>query len=164
MAANKPKTHLQEAEKLTADGFVDLYEIRLKTVNTILRIKNNNSVTYLGNFYEGFPCEMSGEKRSSDDEESRPQLRIMNPEGVFNSLVRSRLLDQATVIRRRALLAHVTGNVNIFQQRMWYVSRPSEVIAGQSVTLELRGMTEGPNIQIPARMFIPPAFPMVRLR
>lgn len=164
MAANKPVSHLQEAEKLTADALVDLYEFRLRTENVTIRFKNDTGSSWLGNFYEGFALEMSGEKRSAEDEESRPRMRIFNPEGIFNSLIRQSLLDRATVTRRRVLLKHLEGNVAISQNRMWYVSRVSEVIAGQSVQLELRSMTEGPNFMIPARQYIPPAFPMVRLR
>lgn len=164
MTANRPIEHLREAEKLTADALIDLYEIQLRTESATIRVKNDSPATYLGQFYEGFPIEITGESRSAEDEEARPRLRVMNPEGVFNSLVRQKLLDRATVIRRRVLLQHLEQDVAIFQQRMWYVSRISEVLAGQSVQMELRSMTEGPNFMIPARMYMPPSFPMVRLR
>jgi hypothetical protein len=87
----------------------------------------------------------------------------MNPFGIFNSAAKKGQIDRATVIRRRVLRRHVEADVNIFEQRMWYVGRVRELISGQSISLELRNMTEGANFQIPCRMFIPPDFPMVTL-
>ncbi|WP_353645772.1 hypothetical protein [Mesorhizobium sp. WSM2239] len=155
---------MADAQKLTADAHIDLFEIQLRTEPVTLRFTDSITRTWQGNLYEMFGIAISGEKRSAEDEESRPTLQVINPEGLFNSLVRQRLLDRATIIRRRVLLAHIEADVPIFQQRMWYVSRIADVTAGQSITMELRSMSEGPNVRLPARQFIPPDFPMVRLR
>ncbi|TGV50635.1 hypothetical protein EN803_41090, partial [Mesorhizobium sp. M2D.F.Ca.ET.160.01.1.1] len=39
--ANKPLEHMQDAQKLTADGYVNLYEIQLKTEPVILRLTDS---------------------------------------------------------------------------------------------------------------------------
>ncbi|TGT64095.1 MULTISPECIES: hypothetical protein [unclassified Mesorhizobium] len=161
--ANKPLEHMQDAQKLTADGYVNLYEIQLKTEPVILRLTDSVSRKWQGQDWEMFGVQISGEKRSADGEETRPQLQFINPEGVFSTLVRQRLLDRATVIRYRLLREHYEGDVQIYQRRMWWISRISNVTAGQTIAAELRVMTEGPNSRIPARQFIPPEFPMVRL-
>ncbi|TPL42621.1 MULTISPECIES: hypothetical protein [unclassified Mesorhizobium] len=163
MTANKPIEHMADSQKLTADGKVNLYEIQLKTEPVILRLSDTVTRTWQGQVWEMFGVQLSGEKRSADDEETRPSLQLINPEGVFSTLVRQRLLDRATVIRYRLLREHYEGDVQIFQRRIWYISRIADVTAGQSITAELRVMTEGPNSRIPARQFIPPEFPMVRL-
>lgn len=160
---NKPIEHLTESQKLTADAYVNLYEIQLKTEPVILRLSDSVTRTWQGQNWEMFGVAISGEKRSADGEETRPQLQFINPEGVFSTLVRQRLLDRATIIRYRVLRSHYENDVQIYQRRMWYISRIANVTAGQSITAELRVMTEGPNSRIPARQFIPPEFPMVRL-
>ncbi|MBN7759786.1 hypothetical protein JYP52_01440 [Nitratireductor aquibiodomus] len=161
---NRPQEHLAESQKLTADAIINLYEIRLRTEPVTIRVCDSTTRFWQGNTYEQFGIQVTGEKRSADDEETRPRLQIINPEGVFSSMVRRRLLDRATVIRRRVLLQHIEEDVPIYQQRMWYVSRISDVTAGQSITMEMRHMSEGPNSRLPARQFIPPEFPMVRIK
>lgn len=164
MSLNKPISHMADAQKLTADSHVNLYEIQLRTEPVTLRFTDGPTVTWQGHEWEIFGIAISGEKRSADDQETRPTLQVINPDGLFNTLIRQRLLDRATVIRKRVLGQHITANVPIYQQNMWYVSRVADVTAGQSITVELRVMSEGPNVRIPARQFIPPDFPMVRLR
>lgn len=161
---NKPPSHISDSQKLTGDAYVNLYEIQLRTEPSTLRVCDSVDTTWQGNLYEQFGLALTGEKRSANDEEARPQLQIFNPEGLFNPLIRQRLLDRATIIRRKVLLKHIELDLPIYEQRMWYVSRVADATAGQSVTLELRSMIEGPNARVPARQYIPPEFPMVRLR
>lgn len=158
-----PITHLQEGQKLTATALVDLYQINLKNSVVVYRFKNDNTVSWQGFTYEGMACKMSGDSQMADAEETRPSLRILNPLGVFNESAKSGALDLAVVTRKRVLRTHLESNTNIFQQRMWYVGRISELISGQAITLDLRNMTDGPNFQIPVRMYIPPEFPMVQM-
>lgn len=163
MTSAAPVSHKQEAQKLTADALIDLYTITLKNQPVVFRFKNDNEVTWMGKKFEGMACRMTGDTQSADGEESRPVLQIMNPLGIFNSAAVKGQLDLAIVRRQRVRQDHIAGNVNIFQQRMWYVGRVRELISGQSITFELRNMTEGANFQIPVRMFAPPEFPMVSL-
>jgi phage-related protein len=163
MTSNAPVSHKQEAQKLTADAEIDLFTVTLKNLDVVFRFKNDNDVTWLGKKFEGMASRMTGDTQSADGEESRPTLQIMNPLGIFNAAAVKGQLDQAVVRRQRVLQKHVTNNTNIFTQRMWRISRVRELISGQSITFELRNMTEGANFQIPVRMFTPPEFPMVSL-
>ncbi|KQS84246.1 hypothetical protein [Rhizobium sp. Leaf383] len=163
MTSSAPLSHKQEAQKLSADGLVELYTIRLKNLPVIFRFKNNDEVTWRGLKFEGMACKLTGDNRSADGEESRPVIQIMNPLGVFNSAAVKGQLDLASVTRQRVRVDHIKNNVNISEQRMWYVGRIRELISGQSITFELRNMTEGANFQIPVRQFAPPEFPMVTL-
>ena len=106
---------------------------------------------------------MTGDSSSADGEESRPTLQIMNPLGIFNSAIISGNIDFAIVTRYTVLRRHIDNNSDIKQQRMWRVGRVKELISGQSVSLELRSMSEGPNFQIPVRQYIPPTFPTVSI-
>ena len=161
MTTTAPVSHLEEAQKLTAEALVDLYTITLKNMPVVFRFKNDDEATWQGLKFEGMATRMTGDNRSADGEESRPVLQIMNPLGIFNSAAVKGQLDLAVVKRQRVRRDHLLNNVNIFDQRMWRVGRVRELISGQSISLELRNMTEGANFQIPARMFTPPEFPMV---
>ena len=159
-----PVSHLQEAQKLEADALVDLFEIYIKGTSTVIRLKNENTVNWLGNDYEGVAIKLSGDARTADAEETKATIRIMNPEGIFNSFAFDGTLDMATVIRKRVLRDHLENNVSIFQQRMWYISRITELITNQSLTAELRNMSEGAIFMIPVRVYMPPEFPTVSLK
>lgn len=163
MTTGVPLSHIEESQKLTADAQIDLYEITLKGVSVVFRFKNNDTVVWRGNEFEGMACRLQGDTRLADGEESRASLTVMNPFGIFNMPALAGDLDLATVVRKRVLRQHLLSNTNIFEQRMWYVGRISELISGQSITMELRNMTEGPSFQIPVRMYIPPQFPLVSL-
>ncbi|WP_454287265.1 hypothetical protein [Rhizobium arsenicireducens] len=158
-----PVSHLQEAQKLTADALVDLFTVSLKNLPVVFRFKHDDTKIWQGNTYEGMACRLTGDNRSADGEESRPSLQVMNPLGIFNAAAVAGQLDMAVVTRRRVLREHLDANVNIYDQRMWYIGRIRELITGQSISFELRNMTEGANFQIPSRMFIPPDFPLVSL-
>lgn len=158
-----PIEHLQEAQKLTADAEVDLFTITLVSAPLVFRFKNNDTVTWQGYVYEGMGCSMPGDRRSADEEEGRPTLRVMNPAGIFNKPAMDGMLDRAIITRKTVLREHLDANVNIFIQRMWYVERVKELISGQVLGLELRSMTDLPNFQLPVRQFIPPEFPTVSL-
>lgn len=158
-----PQSHAEEALKLTADAEVDLFELNIPQTSAVFRFKNNDTVEWQGHVWEGIACQMGGESYSADGQEARPTISVVNPEGIFNEPVMDKLLYRAVLTRKRVLRQHLDANVNIFVQRMWFVERPKELISGQLVSLELRSMVEGPNFQIPARMYIPPEFPTVSL-
>lgn len=158
-----PRSHAEESLKLTSDAEVDLYELTFPQTGVGVRFKNNNTVTWQGQIWEGIPCQLGGESYSADGQEARPVLTLVNPEGIFNEPVMDKLLYRATLVRKRVLLQHIESNANIYVQRTWFIERPKELVSGQMVSFELRSMTEGPNFQIPARMFIPPEFPNVAL-
>ncbi|RWB08778.1 MAG: hypothetical protein EOQ39_18805 [Mesorhizobium sp.] len=158
-----PVTHRAEAQKLTADAQVDLYQIKLRNEDTYFRFKEGPTKTWQGNVYEEMAVKISGDTRTADGEESKPQLVVMNPLGVFNLAAKRNDLDLAFVTRRRVLLADLDADANIFEQRMWQIGRVPQLISGQSITFELKNLTEGANFQIPVRIYMPPEFPTVSL-
>lgn len=158
-----PVSHLEDALKLTGDGIVYLFEISIPSKNIVFRFKNNDTVTWRGQVYEGIPCQLTGDGQSADEQESRPTLRVYNPVGIFNEPALDGSLYRTIVTRKRVLRQHIDANVNIFSQRMWFVERPKELVSGQYIALDLRAMTEGPNYQIPVRRYMPPEFPLVSI-
>lgn len=157
-----PTEHLDESQKLTADAYVDLFEVTFRGTSTVLRMTNGPTVTWQGNTYDGQACQLSGERRNSDGEEVRPTLTIMNPMGVFKSYVAQGILEQSLVVRKRLLRQFLEDDVNLYEQRMWTVGRVAS-LTGQTIVLELRNLADGPNYVIPGRMYYPPEFPLVRL-
>src|SRR5690606_30808592 len=110
----------------------------------------------------GLPCQLSGEARNSEGQQSRPSLTVVNPEKVFGVFAAAGYFDLAEIIRKRVLQAHFVGNVNEYEQRVWIVARPSSVTA-QTMSLELRSPLDMPSHKTPARTFSPPEFPFVTI-
>ena len=160
-----PLEHLQEATKLTADAVVDLFELTLSgTVSTVItRFKDGKTATWQGNLYENLACNITGVSRHSTEEKTRPTLTILNPLGIFTATAFSGYLDGAKLIRRRVLRTHLENNINISEAQYWIVSRPSNIVSGQSCSLELRSAADGPDSFLPARRYMPPDFPFVKL-
>lgn len=166
MTTSAPSSHVQEAQKLTADALVDLFEVTLvgAPTPTIIRFRDGPQVTWRSATYESMACKLTGYDMNSDGSKSRPTLTIMNPAGIFNSFVFQGYLDSAQVVRKRVLRQHLENNSNIYQPAFWYVARVRELISGQGMTLELRSLTDGPDMLIPARKFLPSeGFPFVTL-
>lgn len=157
-----PADHIADSKKLDADAYIELFQIILPDNNGSLYLKINQSADWQGNTYEGTGIEITGVGNYADDQVSRPQLNLFNPEGVFSSLVNDGILENATVVRLRVLKDHFDQDLPVYRRQQWKVSR----IAGVQknlITLELRTVLDGPNFQSPSRMFIPPDFPMVNL-
>jgi hypothetical protein len=153
-----PGDHIDESLKLEADGYVDLWEIRLKKVGIIYRftqaVSDGAEIVWQGETYEALACQMQGERRSTDDQAARPKLIVVNPENVFGAYAAEGFFDLAEVTRFRVLGRHVLANVNIFQKRLWLVRRPLEV-TDQVLTLELGSPLDMPAWQTPRRIFSP---------
>ena len=163
MTTGSPSQHVAEAQKLTADALVDLYEITLNDGTTNLRFTNGKAVTWQTKTYEALACRLTGLQHSADGAKSRPLLTVMNPEGVWNSFVHQGLLESASVVRRQVLRQYLESNVGVSDNNFWYVSRVKELIRNQGITFELRALTDGPDVKIPARKYLPPAFPFVTI-
>lgn len=156
-----PVEHIEESQKLVADGRVDLYRIVMLTNETIY-IKSENSVTWQGNFYEALAVVIAGVSRNVTGTSSRPSLTIVNPEGVFSPLVAQGLLERAIVTRYRVLHDHILADLPIAQRQSWRVNRITS-LNSQFVAMEMGDLSDGPNFLVPAGMFIPPTFPLVSL-
>lgn len=158
-----PLQHIEDSKKLTADAYIDLFEIVLAGGGTKLYLKMNHSVDWQGNTYEGTGIKIEGVGTYADDEVARPKLTIFNPENVFSYLVDQGLLENAKVVRIRVLKEHIDDDLPIYRRQQWFVKRVASVRRG-FIGLELRDMLDGQNFLTPGRMFIPPEFPMVSLQ
>lgn len=158
-----PIEHARDAQKLTADGIAELFEIQLTQGQGTVRIWNGEQLTWQGNLYESLGCAVTGDERSADEKQGRPTFTVFNPNNVLSPFVVGGFIENAVVIRKRVLRTHIDLDVNIFQRRVWVISRISN-IRDQVIQLELREPYEGPNSLIPARVYIPPEFPAVNLR
>jgi phage-related protein len=157
-----PIEHLQDALQLEAETVIDLWELRLKNSNVIAHFWNGVERTWQGNLYQGLACQLSGEARSTDNKNNRPNLTIVNPENIFGAFAAAGDFDLATVIRKRVLASHFVNDANIFQQRVWLVGRPASV-RNSVITLELRAPTDMPVWHTPCRTYNPPEYPFVVL-
>lgn len=156
-------SHRTESLSLQPDGLVDLWQITLRGNVGILRIKDNETVTWQGQVWESMSIQLQGDQQSADGEDARPKLSIVNPFGLFTPHVLSGVLEYSIVVRKRVLYQNIINDVNVYEQRMWKVCRIPQFISGQSITMELMSMTEGPAFQVPVRSYVPPVFPSVSL-
>jgi lambda family phage minor tail protein L len=159
--SDAPSSHVVDANQLQADGIVELWEINLAD-GSVIRVKNNNLVTWRGNDYEAFAIQITGEAQSNDSEVARPTLSIVNPEGAFSPAIHSGQLNKATVVRKRVLYNDLVNNRNVFQQHSWTLSRVLSLNKNLA-TFQLRSVGDMQFFVIPPRMFTPPDFPQVSL-
>ncbi len=157
-----PSSHFEDSKKLTADGYVYLFEILLVDNVTTIYLKNDNTVTWRGKTYDGTALQLTGVGSSADDETSRPQFGVANPASVYSSLIDQGLLEGGVVSRYKVLKAHLDDDLPIFRRQRWKISRIATLLT-DIVTMELRDIMDGQVFQTPARMFIPPDFPTVSL-
>jgi phage-related protein len=162
MTVQAPLTHVEEAMKLSADGYVDLWEMQLHGSATVVRFWNGATKTWQGQSYEQLACQMVGDSLSADGKLSRPTLNVVNPAKILGSFAAQGLFDLAVVTRKRLLQADFQNNVNAFQPNIWIVGRVVAVTA-QVLTLELRQTTDMPIWLTPRRTYQPPDFPFVTL-
>lgn len=158
-----PISHVEESLKLTSDAFMDLWKVQLYGTSTIMCFTDSEQFTWQGDVYETTQYELSGDGTATDGGEKRPTLTVFNPGGVFNTFVKSGVLDRATVMRYRLLRYHALANIPIFQRRMWYNTHLTNIISGKAFTMNLRNLGEGPTFVVPARAYYPPEFPSVSL-
>jgi phage-related protein len=157
-----PLSHLTEAQALSADGLVELFELQLLGSSTRVYFINGPSVTWQGKIFQSLACKLTGESLSATEQKARPTLVVMNPAGAFNTFAFGGVFEGSTVVHRRALYQHVVQDVNLAATRYWRISRVFGVVSGQSISFELRSVADGPNFTIPARKYMPDdGFPFV---
>lgn len=179
-----PEEHLEDAQKLTAEGILQFYEIKLIN-NTYLYLKPDNSVHWNGNDWTGIPILFEGYSTAQADTYSRPTLSIANPDYInaqdgnarssLSSLVLPSaeypygLLNRATVNRYLVLSDNVYTDQTdpdwrpIYQKKTWIIWF-IKTINKNMVQVELRNPMDGVNFDVPARMYMPPEFPFVSLK
>lgn len=159
---NLPQSHRENNEKLIADGYVHLFEIKLRN-GQFLYLKENNTVTWNGRTWNGLPLSFEGYSSASGDNLARPTLSVANPDGAFSTFVRDGHIIKATVTRYSVLYQDVLDDKPIYQKKVW-VAWNIPQLSNQLIQLELRNPMDGVNFDLPARSYMPPEFPSVRLR
>ena len=162
MTTNAPLTQIEESLKLSADGYVDLFEIQFHGSSTVARFWNGASKVWQGNTYEQLAVQMQGDTLSADGRASRPLMTVVNPDKIFGTFAAEGYFDLSVVTRKRILQNDFINNVNAFSQNIWIVGRVTAVTA-QTLTLELRQTTDAPIWLTPRRTYNPPDFPFVTL-
>lgn len=165
-----PVEHIQDALRLDGDAYRNFFEIQLYPSGK-LYLTPEAKTTWQNNIYENWGVQLSGLAKSSDDKTVRPKFSLANftydtdgkpIRGVFSALHAQGFIEGATVVWRRVLKSHAEANVNIKEEKRWRVAR----LASETpniIVLELRNSLDGPRFTIPARKFLPPEFPQVKL-
>lgn len=157
--------HIEESMKLDAQGYATLLQIRMRppgAADILLYLTPSQKLTWQGRTWEDWPLTISGDKRSSDGEHSRPTLSLFNPKGVFTQYINEGYMDSAEITRYKVLREHLENDVNSFLKSVWRMDRVLGAI-GSTVSFELRGAMDGALFLLPARQFMQPEFPQVSL-
>ena len=165
-----PQSHIDEGLKLTADGEVVFYEITLKNVpnggTAYIRFRDGpmgSTTSWNNKTWDHLACQFTGYTRSADEERTRPTLRLVNPVGIFNEAAFASRFDGSVLTIYRVLRQHLESNLFVANTEMWFVGRIKDLISGQSISFELRALSDGADQLVPARVFMPPDFPFVTL-
>lgn len=158
-----PESQVQDAYKLEADGYVELFQIKMANSGGTMFVKANDTVTYLGDVYEAWGVQMTGTGQNSDGENVRPKFTVVNPDGVFSGLIARGAMDNAEIVRLRILRNDLVNNTpGAAREQRWNVFRVVSLNKALAI-FELRSIMDGQFFQIPARVFVPPQFPFVKL-
>lgn len=162
MRTDVPSSIVDTAQDLSPDALVSLYEIELAG-GSFIRLSPQQETTWQGNTYEDVPCHMTGIGQTSDAEVNRPKFSFANPGGVFTKSLYEGEMDNALITRIRILKADLDADLDFAVRETFRVSRIL-TLSNQMAVVELRGVLDGQNFRLPARSYIPPEFPHVKLR
>lgn len=159
-----PVSHIEDAQKLIADAKISLFQL-YPLSGGIIYFKNDNNTDWLGNTYEGLPCDLSGEKSSSDTSTPTPRM-VIGQENAdllpFKGLVHDGFLDAARIVRHKVLLDDMINNRDIKETSVFRVKR-IEGYSRSQISLVLSTYSGAINQTIPHRQYVPPAFPWVQI-
>jgi phage-related protein len=159
-----PQEHIEDAHKLIADGRVDLFSLTPSGGGTV-HFKNDDDVTYQSIFYKGVPTRLTSEKKTSDAGWQLPKLQIGQPDidiSAFKGLIFDGYVDNAIVVRKTVLRQHLDADLDISQERVYRVKRVESYSRSQ-IVLQLATVSDALGFMMPHRLYLPPAFPSVRV-
>jgi lambda family phage minor tail protein L len=158
-----PSGHIQDAQKLTADAEIDLFELTPAGGGGTVYFKADNDLTWQGQTYEGLPITLNGIKKSSDGSALMPKLTLgdgsidLSP---FKPLAYDGYLDGATVVHKKVLLDNAKANLPVYEKWTYRVKRvPS--YNRLLIELQLATASDALGFTLPFRQYFPPAFPAV---
>ncbi len=161
---NLPISQQFDAFELESKGLREFYKLDfLEGENVSLFLSPHNEYDWLGETWNHLPCKISESSQNSTGEQSRPKFTIMNPNGLFSTLIEQGKTDGALVTRYRILLSDLQSGVNAYVKNIWVLSKVVSLNKDTAV-FELRSSMDGAFFDLPARSFYPPDFPTVSLR
>lgn len=164
------RVQVNDSIKPVGDGYVFLFTITTVPINGNiykLRLKNDNTVTFNGDVYEGTAIQMTGWEKNSDGKMPRPSLSLVNPNGIYSGYVRAGYLDYAKIERVKVLYHDLMvgmtpqGTMN-FTKEKWRIYQITS-LTKEIVTFELRTLMDRFNNVLPGRLYMPPEFKTVSL-
>lgn len=156
-----PQEIKDTAFDLEADALVTLYEVEL-TNGVVLRLCPQRPVIWKGNEYDALPAHMADIEIDAQGKLNRPKFSFANPEGIFSFPINNGFLDNAIISRIQILKEDLEANRDIAIQHRLRVSRVVSMMQ-EVVVVELRDVLDGHQFEIPARRYLPPEFPHVKL-
>lgn len=160
--SNIPIEHIQDGQKLVADGEIDLFELTPKGGGTVY-FKNDNEATWQGHLYEGLPVSFTGVKKTATGGALAPKLTIgdntvdLSP---FKPLIFDGWLDNADIRHVHLLLDSLLLDRPIFEERFYRVKRVEEY-QRMWISMQLATASDFLGSTLPRRQYHPPAFPSV---
>lgn len=158
---NLPDSMTQDAFELDSKAKLELFKLVLSD-GSVTHLSPKREYTWRGNLYEEIPCHMTQFRRQADGEVSRPKFSIVNPGGMFTAAVHTGLLETAKITRHRILKEDLDANLDKALSQTFRVTRILNVNK-DLISVECRGVLDGPGFKLPARAFYPPEFPYVSL-
>lgn len=157
-----PTEQIEDANKISADGRVFLYEMEMAGTAALIRVRNGPQVTWNSMTFEELGVTVTGKGQSAGEEVFRPKMQVANPEGIFSSYIASGELERSLVREWTVLRTHLDANQPIYSMRLWTVGKILNLNKNLLV-MELREIGDGPNFILPGRIFMPPDFSQVSL-
>jgi phage-related protein len=157
--SNVPNAHIDDATRLQADGMVEFFQFDLTSGSSVY-LKNENTVLWNGNQWEGVAIKISGVGSYSDDQIAKPKITFQNPDAIFSPFAAQGVFTAGFMTRYRVAYDDVINNNPVYVNQVWQIGRVS-ALTRSLITLELRSLTDVPNFIIPARTYQPPEFPSV---
>lgn len=160
-----PPEQVADSHKLIADARIDLYELTPSGGSGTVRFKNENTVTWRGNLYEGMPVALTGEKKTSDTGLTMPKMVIGQQDidiSAFKPLVFDGYLDNAIIVKMTILLDDLVNNRNIKQTSIYRVKRVEEY-SRSKISMQLATLSDSLGFSMPYRQYLPPAFASVQM-
>lgn len=127
---------------------------------TTWRFCLQDSISWDNQTWSLTPFSLTGEGDRAGGEQSRPNLVLPNPDGMFSPYIARGFLLRARVIKYEVHPNDVGTNNGIMSQ--WYISKVLEINA-KAISFELSALSDGNSFKLPSRRFSQPEFRLVRL-
>lgn len=158
---NIPSSMNETLYSLEPNAKVELFKITLST-GSMIYFSKCEQLTWLGVEYSSIPCHLSQIQQSSDGSRNRPKFSFANPGGIFTPYIIGDYLEGGTLERQQVMGSDILANNDVALRESYRITKIVSV-SKEMCVLELKNALDGHTFQLPARSFMPPEFPHVRL-